>query len=150
VCALTNPIWLIKTRLALQQRGQLAAAGGAYRGITDAFVRIGRSEGLAGYYKGFGPSLVLVSWGWLHLALLQVLLKLQLLGWLLQSATEEPLMMSTVCMHGVTHPPRPGKQDDVCSKCCQLTWHVLPCCRCTDPGHSKPRTVPSSLLPTRS
>jgi solute carrier family 25 folate transporter 32 len=60
VCALTNPIWLIKTRLALQQRGQLAAAGGAYRGIADAFVRIGRSEGLAGYYKGFGPSLVLV------------------------------------------------------------------------------------------
>ncbi|WIA17660.1 hypothetical protein OEZ85_014463 [Tetradesmus obliquus] len=59
VCALTNPIWLIKTRLALQQRGSMAAAGGAYRGITDAFVRIGRAEGLAGYYKGFGPSLVL-------------------------------------------------------------------------------------------
>jgi solute carrier family 25 folate transporter 32 len=64
VCALTNPIWLIKTRLALQQRGQLTAAGGvAYRGIADAFVRIGRSEGLRGYYKGFGPSLVLVRRG---------------------------------------------------------------------------------------
>lgn len=60
VCALTNPIWLMKTRLALQQRGSMAAAGGAYRGIADAFVRIGRAEGLAGYYKGFGPSLVLV------------------------------------------------------------------------------------------
>ncbi|KAF6251347.1 mitochondrial carrier domain-containing protein [Scenedesmus sp. NREL 46B-D3] len=59
VCGLTNPIWLVKTRLALQQRGQLAAAGGGYSGIADAFVRIGRSEGLAGYYKGFGPSLVL-------------------------------------------------------------------------------------------
>ncbi|WIA37881.1 hypothetical protein OEZ86_014728 [Tetradesmus obliquus] len=59
VCALTNPIWLMKTRLALQQRGSMAAAGGAYRGIADAFVRIGRAEGLAGYYKGFGPSLVL-------------------------------------------------------------------------------------------
>lgn len=68
VCCLTNPIWLVKTRLALQQRsGQLAAAAGvggssgAYRGLWDAFVRIGRSEGIRGFYKGFGPSLVLVS-----------------------------------------------------------------------------------------
>jgi hypothetical protein len=79
VCALTNPIWLIKTRLALQQRGQLAAAGGAYRGIADAFLRIGRSEGLAGYYKGFGPSLVLVRA--LHPGLVLILLQPhQLLG----------------------------------------------------------------------
>lgn len=68
---MTNPIWLIKTRLALQQRtGHLTAAGittagsrGAYKGITDAFIRIGQSEGLRGYYKGFGPSLLLVSTG---------------------------------------------------------------------------------------
>lgn len=77
VCVLTNPIWLIKTRLALQQRtdlaaaavsaaaggaGGAAAAGGtgiAYKGLFDAFARIGREEGFRGYYKGFGPSLVL-------------------------------------------------------------------------------------------
>jgi hypothetical protein len=74
VCVLTNPIWLVKTRLALQQRSHQAAAaaagaaalkaggassGGAYRGMLDALARIGREEGLRGYYKGFGPSLLL-------------------------------------------------------------------------------------------
>jgi len=74
VCVLTNPIWLVKTRLALQQRTDLAAAavasagtaaaskagtGMAYKGLFDAFARIGREEGFRGYYKGFGPSLVL-------------------------------------------------------------------------------------------
>jgi hypothetical protein len=32
-----------------------------YRGFLDALVRIGREEGFKGYYKGLGPSLVLVS-----------------------------------------------------------------------------------------
>jgi hypothetical protein len=41
--------------------GAAAAAGGAYRGVIDAFVKIGQQEGLQGYYKGFGPSLVLVG-----------------------------------------------------------------------------------------
>jgi solute carrier family 25 folate transporter 32 len=67
---LTNPIWLVKTRLALQQRtdlvaavagaaGKAAGSSTAYRGLFDAFARIGREEGIRGYYKGFGPSLVL-------------------------------------------------------------------------------------------
>lgn len=81
VCLMTNPIWLIKTRLALQQGTAAAAAAGAagaavgsssaaraaaaaaavpYKGLMDAFVRIGREEGLKGYYKGLGPSLLLV------------------------------------------------------------------------------------------
>jgi solute carrier family 25 folate transporter 32 len=58
VCLVTNPIWLIKTRMALQAR---AAVPGVvpYKGLIDALVRIGREEGLRGYYKGIGPSLVL-------------------------------------------------------------------------------------------
>jgi solute carrier family 25 folate transporter 32 len=65
VCVMTNPIWLVKTRLALQQRTSMAAAGAAgssgvaYKGLLDAFARIGCEEGIKGYYKGFGPSLVL-------------------------------------------------------------------------------------------
>lgn len=40
---------------------QPAAAGRQYRGFMDAIARIGREEGFRGYYKGLGPSLVLVS-----------------------------------------------------------------------------------------
>ena len=32
-----------------------------YRGMFDALVRIGKEEGWRGYYKGLGPSLVLVG-----------------------------------------------------------------------------------------
>ncbi|EFJ46769.1 mitochondrial substrate carrier, partial [Volvox carteri f. nagariensis] len=82
VCLLTNPIWLVKTRLQLQ-RAPIAAAAAAtaanatagaagavaaaaagrqmlpYSGFLDAMIRIGREEGLRGYYKGLGPSLLL-------------------------------------------------------------------------------------------
>jgi len=84
VCVLTNPLWLVKTRLALQcAPAAAAAAGGAaasaavspaaraaaaaaaaaaarpYKGMLDALARIGREEGLRGYYKGLAPSLLL-------------------------------------------------------------------------------------------
>ncbi|GFR46333.1 hypothetical protein Agub_g7902 [Astrephomene gubernaculifera] len=75
VCLLTNPIWLVKTRLQLQRMplagaGTAAAAAAAaagtagrqvlpYSGFLDAMIRIGREEGLRGYYKGLGPSLFL-------------------------------------------------------------------------------------------
>eukprot|EP00850_Spirogloea_muscicola_P013578 SM000093S24389 [mRNA] locus=s93:62245:64816:+ [translate_table: standard] len=64
VCLLTNPVWLIKTRLQLQnQRGALGAAGKPYKGFHDAAVRVFQEEGFRGLYKGLGPSLILVSHG---------------------------------------------------------------------------------------
>lgn len=57
---MTNPIWLVKTRLALQQRTAIPGAR-PYKGMVDAFIKIGQTEGFRGYYKGLGPSLVLVS-----------------------------------------------------------------------------------------
>ncbi|KAG2499591.1 hypothetical protein HYH03_002532 [Edaphochlamys debaryana] len=73
VCLLTNPIWLVKTRLQLQRiplaNAAASAAGAAtrgvlpYNGFLDAMVRIGREEGLKGYYKGLAPSLLLTTHG---------------------------------------------------------------------------------------
>ncbi|CAD7697046.1 unnamed protein product [Ostreobium quekettii] len=79
VSILTNPIWVIKTRLQLQYGGVrgsspsvLAPAAGtcgvhgmhrstAYHGLVDAMRRIGREEGIHAFYRGLGPNLLLVS-----------------------------------------------------------------------------------------
>lgn len=72
VCLLTNPLWVVKTRLQLQRGGGLTRKGapmvdmlpaGAkrYNGFVHAVKCIMKEEGLAGFYKGLGPSLLLVS-----------------------------------------------------------------------------------------
>eukprot|EP00798_Chlamydomonas_sp_ICE-L_P006959 gene6959-2230_t len=82
VCLMTNPLWLVKTRLQLQQklpdsagqgsppigggtgstsipRAAMPSIASTAPGFVDALVRIGQEEGLKGYYKGLAPSLVL-------------------------------------------------------------------------------------------
>jgi len=59
---LTNPIWLVKTRMQLQGGG----AGGAlppYRSMAHAFACILREEGPRGLYRGIVPALLLTSHG---------------------------------------------------------------------------------------
>jgi solute carrier family 25 (mitochondrial folate transporter), member 32 len=61
---MTNPIWLIKTRLQLQNRAEAASGGQRlYRGFTDAAVTIVREEGPLALYKGVVPALLLCSQG---------------------------------------------------------------------------------------
>ncbi len=73
VCLLTNPIWVIKTRLQLQRVSSLKAAaprmarraaGAAgpspYRNLSHAIKQIAKEEGLGGFYRGLVPSLLLV------------------------------------------------------------------------------------------
>lgn len=55
----TNPIWMVKTRLQI-------ATG--YSGMFDAFRRIVREEGPLALYRGLGPALSLVSNGALQFA----------------------------------------------------------------------------------
>lgn len=56
---ITNPIWVVKTRLCLQT----SATSNNYNGFIDALVKIGRNEGLRGLYSGFVPGLFGVSHG---------------------------------------------------------------------------------------
>ena len=64
-----NPLWLIKTRLAIQDAQGLFSDVSRvnslpkYRGMTDAFVTILAEEGVRGLYKGLLPGLLLTSHG---------------------------------------------------------------------------------------
>jgi solute carrier family 25 folate transporter 32 len=51
---ITNPLWVIKTRLQTQNMGIRMGASGnpaLYRGTLDALLRIAREEGVAGLYR---------------------------------------------------------------------------------------------------
>ena len=80
VCLLTNPIWVVKTRLQLQRVSSLKSASAVssraaaarraglrasvmspYRGFADAIGHIAREEGFRGFYRGLLPSLLLVK-----------------------------------------------------------------------------------------
>jgi len=61
---MTNPVWVVKTRLCLQQTGSSSSLPSpTYSGLCDALVKIWRAEGLVGLYAGFVPGLAGVSHG---------------------------------------------------------------------------------------
>eukprot|EP00177_Eucheuma_denticulatum_P006215 GFKZ01011334.1.p1 GENE.GFKZ01011334.1~~GFKZ01011334.1.p1 ORF type:complete len:383 (+),score=50.25 GFKZ01011334.1:246-1394(+) len=62
---LTNPIWLMKSRVQLQA-GASSANPMVYRGYRDAMVRIFREEGIGGFFKGLSASYWGVTEGALH------------------------------------------------------------------------------------
>lgn len=50
----TNPIWVVKTRLCLQYESDLKVTGTKhtyYKGMVDALVKIYQEEGVRGYYR---------------------------------------------------------------------------------------------------
>jgi len=57
---ITNPIWVVKTRIQIQSH---AAGTKPYTGIVNAFSRMIREEGFLSLYRGIGPALSLVSNG---------------------------------------------------------------------------------------
>ena len=57
---LTNPVWLVKTRLQLQRNEGTRVP---YKGILDAFTRIVKEEGWLALYRGILPALFLTSHG---------------------------------------------------------------------------------------
>ncbi|KAK6354134.1 hypothetical protein TWF730_008552 [Orbilia blumenaviensis] len=51
--ALTNSLWVVKTRMLTSgYRGP-----GAYRGVTQGLIDLAKKEGIRGYFRGFLPSL---------------------------------------------------------------------------------------------
>ncbi|XP_018059575.1 PREDICTED: mitochondrial folate transporter/carrier [Atta colombica] len=61
---MTNPIWVVKTRLCLQYADDVKMAESKkYRGMLDALKKIYKTEGIRGLYKGLVPGLFGVSHG---------------------------------------------------------------------------------------
>ena len=56
---LTNPIWVIKTRMVLQASSKTTM----YRGLVDGLSQVTRKEGLRGLYSGYIPGLFGISHG---------------------------------------------------------------------------------------
>jgi solute carrier family 25 folate transporter 32 len=65
VCV-TNPIWLVKTRLQLQVNGEGQVKH--YRGFFDAMRTILKEDGPVGLYRGFWPAIFLTSHGAIQFA----------------------------------------------------------------------------------
>jgi len=62
---LTNPIWVVKTRMVLQANKPSTRRGlhGNYKGLSDGFYKLVKLEGLKGLYSGYLPGLFGVSHG---------------------------------------------------------------------------------------
>ncbi|XP_002732491.1 solute carrier family 25 member 32-like [Saccoglossus kowalevskii] len=80
---LTNPIWVVKTRLCLQYEGVRNVSKSVvktqpkqYKGMTDALIKIYRYEGIRGLYRGLVPGLFGVSHGALQFMAYEELKKL--------------------------------------------------------------------------
>lgn len=57
----TNPIWVVKTRLCLQY--ETNANNNCYKGMADALGQIYKAEGVRGLYRGFVPGMFGVTHG---------------------------------------------------------------------------------------
>lgn len=60
--ALTNPIWVVKTRLCLSNTSSVPAYM-QYSGLYDGLTKLYRHEGFKGLYRGFIPGLLGTSHG---------------------------------------------------------------------------------------
>eukprot|EP01006_Ploeotia_vitrea_P001048 TRINITY_DN104117_c0_g1_i1.p1 TRINITY_DN104117_c0_g1~~TRINITY_DN104117_c0_g1_i1.p1 ORF type:complete len:303 (+),score=11.16 TRINITY_DN104117_c0_g1_i1:73-981(+) len=64
----TNPIWVVKLRMQLQQKHG-RQCGAQYRGLLHGMYRLTLEEGIAGLYKGFVPQLLLTTQGGIQMCL---------------------------------------------------------------------------------
>jgi len=60
---LTNPIWVVKTRMCLQPLDVVLPDNQRYNGVIDGLRKLYKSEGIRGYYRGFLPGVLGVSHG---------------------------------------------------------------------------------------
>lgn len=73
---ITNPIWLVKTRMQLQmKRASEKHEIKPYRHMVDAFRTIARDEGALALYRGVGPAMLLTTHGGVQFVVYEYLRK---------------------------------------------------------------------------
>lgn len=73
---ITNPVWLIKTRMQLQMKKSSEKLNiKPYRNMIDAVQTIVKDEGFLALYKGAGPALLLTSHGGVQFVVYEYLRK---------------------------------------------------------------------------
>lgn len=65
---LTNPLWLLKTRMCTQD-----PSAPHYQSLRDAVFKICRQDGIAGFYAGLGPGILAASHGAIQFAVYEKL-----------------------------------------------------------------------------
>lgn len=79
--SLTNPVWVVKTRMCLQTLPASMSSPVVnevhYSGVLDGLKKLYQQEGLRGYYRGFVPGLFGVSHGALQFMAYEELKKLR-------------------------------------------------------------------------
>ena len=75
--AITNPIWLVKTRMQLQMKkaSEQLQTVRPYANVMDAFRTIVREEGPSALYRGVGPAFLLTSHGGVQFVVYEFLRK---------------------------------------------------------------------------
>lgn len=68
---LTNPIWVVKTRMIATDR----STPGAYTSFFNGMTQIFKNEGVRGYYRGLLPALISVSQGAVQMSLYDIIKK---------------------------------------------------------------------------
>ncbi|KAH3677607.1 hypothetical protein WICMUC_001710 [Wickerhamomyces mucosus] len=98
---LTNPIWVLKTRILSTNKSD----PGAYTNLFDGIKRILKEEGILGFWKGFLPSLLGVSQGALQFTIYDTLkyqiknddhVKLEIYEYLYMSCTSKIISLMTI------------------------------------------------------
>ena len=65
VCVVTNPIWVVKTRMQIQKTANIEPV---YRNLWDGLYKLATKEKLYGLTRGLGPNLLNVVHGSIHIA----------------------------------------------------------------------------------
>ena len=62
IISLTNPVWVVKTRMCLQApTSKGSGTGGHYSGVWNGLSVLYKKEGLRGCYRGFVPGMCIIN-----------------------------------------------------------------------------------------